>query len=86
MYKNILSTETALNLNSRKSKSDFLKTAFKIGSLINAINNVAEALIPPEFEKKSTERPNKKLAIRNMLLFFLIGNRKTHTIYTKGFK
>lgn len=68
------------------SKSDFLKTAFNIGSLIKAIKTDAAAFIPPESEKKSTDKPNKKLKIKMDAGFFLTGNRKIHMIYIKGFK
>jgi len=75
-----------LILNNRKSKSDFLNISFNIGNLKYAINKVAAAFIPPEFEKKSIEIPNKKLSIKNVALFFLIGNKNIQTMYTKGFK
>jgi len=83
---NVLPNAIDLKLNNTKSKSDLLKIIFKIGNLIKAINNVAAALIPPESEKKSMVKPNKKLKINNKLWFFLIGNKNTQTIYTKGFK
>jgi hypothetical protein len=53
---------------------------FNTEILINAINNVAAAFIPPESENISTERPNRKLSIKNKLLFFLRGNKNIHTI------
>jgi predicted hydrolase (HD superfamily) len=86
MYKNILSKGIDLILNNTKSTSDFLKIAFNTMSLINAINKVAAALIPPESEKKSIERPSRKLKIKNKLLSFFRGNKNTQTIYTNGFR
>lgn len=64
MYKNILLIERLLKLNKIWSKSDFLRTAFNIGSLIKAIKTDAAAFIPPESEKKSTDKPRKKLNIK----------------------
>ncbi len=80
MYNSVLLNGINLRLKRRKSKSDLLKIVFSIGSLTKAINNVAAALTPPESEKKSTERPSKKLPIRSKVLFFLKGNRNTHTM------
>lgn len=66
---------TVRKLNSKYSKSDFPSTIFKTGSRMKAINREAAALIPPESEKKSTERPRKKLKINNKLIFFRNGNK-----------
>jgi hypothetical protein len=48
-------------------------TLCKIGILINAINKLAAALIPPESEKISMHNPRKKLNIKTEASSFLIG-------------
>ena len=64
-----------LKLNNKKSKSYFFNTALNIGSLKYAIKRVAPAFIPPEFEKKSTVKPNKKLKIKKGNLFSRSGKK-----------
>ena len=60
-----------LNEKLLNSSSVLPKTLLIIGILIYAINNVAAAFIPPEFEKKSIAKPNRKLNKRNALSNFL---------------
>tara|TARA_B110001454_G_C12665135_1_gene411236 strand:+ start:903 stop:1124 length:222 start_codon:yes stop_codon:yes gene_type:complete len=48
------------------------------------MNNVENAWIPPESEKKSTKRPNIKLKKRKENLFFFKGYKKTNDIYRYG--
>lgn len=55
-------------------------TLCRTGILINAINNVAAALIPPESEKTSINSPRRKLKIKIDTSSFLIGYRKMKKI------
>jgi hypothetical protein len=43
------------------------------GILIYAIKRVAAAFTPPEFKKKSMQRPNRKLENKKVKSSFLIG-------------
>ena len=49
------------------------------------MNKIEKAWIPPESEKKSIERPSKKLYNKNGNLFSFRGYKKTKTIYKYGF-
>jgi len=73
----------ASSFKEKKSKSDsvFWKYNSKNLILTNAINNVAIACIPPEFEKRSTKSPNTKARDNIGNLFFLKGKIKIKEMY-----
>jgi hypothetical protein len=50
-------------------------------SLRYAIDKIEKAWMPPESEKKSTRRPNKKLKKRKGILFSFNGYTKIKAIY-----
>ncbi len=60
-------------LKTTKSISLFLRITLSRGNLMKAINRVAAAFVPPEFEKISILNPNKKQKNKTGILSFLKG-------------
>jgi hypothetical protein len=58
---------------------------FNKGNLRYAMATVAAVLIPPELEKISIHRPNRKETSRKFARSFLKGYKKTNNKYKFGF-